>query len=132
MTEHKHAWFLRALAYGEPLENFEACYRGRQRFDRVFAANIGGIVWHPHDWEIRRKPRMIRIGAVEVQAGITEAPERRTWIWIADPAANGFAFACHWEGDLSDTQRFQRGLIHLTQENAVAMGKALAALTGMK
>lgn len=132
MTEHKHAWFLRALADGEPLGNFESCYRVGQGFDRIFAANIGSILLHPHNWQIRRKPRMVKIGDVEVQAGITEVPERGTWIWVADPAASGFAFTCHWEGDLSGMQRFQRGLIHLTQENAVAMGKALAALTEVK
>lgn len=131
MTEHKHAWFFRALTDGEPLENFEAKHACSSSYKAAISYTFR-ITTRPGQWEIRRKPRMVKIGDVEVKAGITEAPERRTWIWIADPAMSGFAFACRWDGDLSDTQRLQRGLIHLTKENAVAMGKALAALTEMK
>jgi hypothetical protein len=134
MTEHKHAWFLRALAAGEPLENFERKSSNvtEERWAAPHQLGFGSIIEFPEQWQIRRKPRMIRIGAVEVQAGITEAPESGTKLWIADPTAKDFTFAYHWDGGIVDTQRLQRGLVHLAQKPAVAMGKALAALTEVK
>lgn len=132
MTEHKHAWFLRAIADGEPLENFESRHEALKEFSRPYAGYMGGIVGCPHEWEVRRKARMIRIGDTEVQAGITEAPKYGTRVYVADPAQNGFAFSFRWDGFANDTSLIQRGLIHLSEEPAVAMGRALAALTEHK
>lgn len=132
MTEHPHAWFLRAIADGEPLGNFEAkcCF-----FDNFVALRpfyIGRIAESPRDWQVHRKPRMVKIGDTEVQAGITEAPLHGTSIWIADSTVDAYAWESIWDDHSDGKMRIQRGLIHLTREPAVAMGKALAALTEHK
>lgn len=129
--EHPHAAFLRAIADGEPIENFEFTYVEEDGFFGLLHT-LGRALLEPKALQIRRKPRTIMIGNTEVQAGITEAPEVDTRTYVADPTACDYRFAETWVGHRSDIWRMKRGLIHLTQEPAEAMGKALAAITEHK
>ena len=132
MTEHPHANLLRAIANGSlaAAEEFE-CFRTGWSDQRWIPASryLGAIMVEPHLWQVRRKSRTIKIGDVEVQAGITEEPKHHTRIWVADPSYEEFVFSDVWIGIDDDELRLQRGLVHLTQEPAIEMGRALAALT---
>lgn len=130
MTEHKHAWFLRALTDGEPLENFEVKHINYAGFHCV-AGYLSNLVTDSCKWEVRRKPRMININGIEVPEPMREAPEIGTQYWIAtviDTEPGIYA----WREDVIDRLWLSLGVCHLTKEAAEMHRKALLSFTEVK
>ena len=135
MSAHPHAELLRALADGSlsAAKEFECFFANWSEQPWVPAPwCLSAILLEPQMWQVRRKLKTVKIGGVEVQAGITEAPKHGTEIWVADATENEYAWKDAWLGTAYDKLRLQRGLLHLTKEPAVEMGRALAALTEHK
>lgn len=81
------------------------------------------------DWGYRRKPRTFMVGDVEVRP-VQGRLERGVRYYCACPTNSVFYFSFEFDGESARRKQQERGLIHTTQQDAIAHGKALAALTG--
>jgi len=132
MTEHKHAWFLRALADGEPLEAFEAKSRQCVRFITPDLEDVTYIFGNPEDWEIRRTIKTININGIEVPEPCRVPPRHMQTYYLAFPTDEIGWYETPWRGFECEQRWFKRGLIHLTKEAAEAHLKALLSFTEVK
>jgi len=97
----------------------------------------GTMIWvpkegHPQwqeEFEYRRKPRTIRIGAYDVPEPLRVAPEKNTeYYYVSLMSASG-ARRTRWEDMDSDNGMLKAGICHLTREAAEIHAKALISLT---
>lgn len=51
---------------------------------------------------------------------------------MPDPTIDRLCFWSEWDNVKLDEQRLERGVVHLTEENAIAHAKALIKLSGGK
>ncbi len=132
MTEnkqHPHAEFLRALADGEPLDAFEAMSRSSDDECRSVAGWIAQISLYPDRWQVRRKPRKIKIGDMEIDPPMRVAPPAGTKYWKVVPT-NHAADEIDWRGDALDRIWLDSGMCHATKEAAEAHRRALILVSG--
>jgi len=117
MTEHKHAEFLRALADGVPLEAFIATRDTWLAEDSPKAHNISDIYMLPERWQVRRKPKTIRIGEFSIDE--------------VESLANCVLEACKAlrSGDNYDLHCLKAGLVHPAHASAICHGQALRSFT---
>ena len=83
----------------------------------------------------RLKPRTITINGIECPAPILwDSLPDGTEFWIADPTRHDGEYTRYlvWDGQSCDVQHLQRGLVHLSKENAVAHAKAIILASGGK
>lgn len=80
----------------------------------------------------RLAPAMDTIGNVSFPKPETTKPTSGTRYWIADPVSENFtrAYRMEWVDDSYDNRVLSRGLLHLSEENAIAHAKALIKLSG--
>lgn len=125
MTEHKHAWVLRALADGAKLENFEVCLSPSGKWE-----TLAGCAWinRPDVFEIRKKMTFININGYQVPEPIREEPEEGTTVYIADITFEA-GFKVAWSGAGDDWDYLRYGIVHLASEAADLHIKALRSFT---
>jgi hypothetical protein len=130
MTEHKHAWFFRALADGVLLEDFETTHWSYDRNSWVCAEHaLLQIYTCPDEWKVRRKPRTHVVNGFTVPAPETEAPAVGAMFWFSNPSASDWcAPGFKWAGELWDLNLLSRGLVHLNEDAAAANGKAMCGV----
>lgn len=123
MTEHKHAAILRAIADGEPIENFEVLLNGWEPLAEYCSALLD------KGSTIRRKPRTIRIGQCDVPEPLREAPKCGDLVWLADVASK-HPTEIAWKaiGEYLDYW-LDIGVLHSTREAAQAHIDALLSFT---
>jgi hypothetical protein len=127
MSEHKHAALLRALADGESLDEFEA--RTEHVLDwRSVAELISSVIYHPSQWEVRRKPRTININGIEVPEPCRVPPKHSQTYYLASWTDETVS-ETSWRGFECEQRWFKRGLIHMTAEAAETHAKALLSFT---
>lgn len=125
MTEHKHAWVLRAIADGEPIDSFEIRWK-EESWEEL--TNRGSVLLAEEPgWEARRKPRTIRVGEFDVPEPMREAPKHGAAYWVA-MVTDGEPFQCEWEGAAGDKYWLSIGLCHATREAAQLHIDALLAV----
>lgn len=78
----------------------------------------------------RLAQEMITIGDVSFPKPETKAPKEGQNYFMPDPTTTKLYFRSRWDNDECDEQRLERGLVHLTEENAIAHAKALIKLSG--
>lgn len=80
----------------------------------------------------RLAQEMITIGDASFPKPETIKPELNTRYWVADPISENFtrAYRMEWVDDSYDNRVLSRGLLHLSEENAIAHAKALIKLSG--
>lgn len=83
----------------------------------------------PHK-NLRVKQPTIRIGELDVPEPLRVAPTKNTEYWIAKAANASLTYQSEWVNDNSDILWLNRGLVHLSEEAAVAHAKALIAVSG--
>lgn len=129
--EHTHAEVLRALADGEPMDAFEVHDKAWPSFHFVSChpMHLGALYIGRDKWQVRRKPRTIRIGDMDVPEPMRVAPKDGTTYWLADPTASELT-SVSWDSDTSDRYWLKSGLCHLTQEAAEAHRRALILVSG--
>lgn len=128
--EHPHAWFLRAIADGEPLESFEVHGVGWDsgRWDGAYS-NIDHVMYSPASWQIRRKPRTIRIGEIDVPEPMKEAPAKGDLLFMVDlPSRTSIRFL--WVDAPFQFDRIAARICHTTKEAAEIHRKALILVSG--
>lgn len=128
--EHPHAWVLRAIADGEPLENFELkTHKWSDDEWRNASNGLTVLLLAPGEWQVRRKPRTIRIGDMDVPEPMREALTVGTPYWVT-----GFSgcpsFSSVWGGSDYEVRWLASGGCHLTYEAAELHRKALILVSG--
>ena len=89
---------------------------------------------HP-SFKFRLKPKTILINGNECPAPILwDSLPDGTEFWIADPTRHDGEYTRYlvWDGQSCDVQHLERGLVHLSKENAVAHAKAIILASGGK
>lgn len=86
------------------------------------------------DIEYRRRPRTIMIGDREVPEPLREEPAFMTQYWVPDVHASSpnLAVSLKWVGDKFALRWLARGLVHITEEAAIAHAEALIALSAKR
>lgn len=130
MTEHKHAGFLRAIADGEPLDGWEYKAVPHGPWITLNRSLAVAMVERPDIFSTRRKPRIIRIGDMEVPEPLRGAPTMGTEIYLASTTSDmPSRFTWTAEGHLPKLW-LKRGLVHTTQEAAEQHRRALILVSG--
>lgn len=129
-TKHKHAELFEAIANGELADNFECQFRDWQpgdwyspmhRMDNIFAS--------PEAWTVRRKPRTIRIGELEVPEPMRVAPAEGTEFWLV-ATLDDRPVKTTWRSLFTELGWLKHGVCHLTKEAAETHRKALILVSG--
>ena len=77
-----------------------------------------------------RAPETIQIGGIHVPKPLMTPPPLGTRYWCAMMDEDAMTYAFTWSGDRYDELALKRGMLHLTEENAVAHAKALIKASG--
>jgi hypothetical protein len=130
MKQHPHAEILRAIADGEPLENFEVHYTHWHETDWRCSRWWASWVFHPEAWQVRRKQKTIMVNGFVVPEPVREQPKDGAEYWTPTLQDANYASGWTWlkAGDAFDNNALKRGLIHLTKEAAVAHAKAMLGI----
>ncbi|AKG19276.1 hypothetical protein AAX09_07710 [Moraxella bovoculi] len=72
----------------------------------------------------------VTIGDVSFPKPVSEPLKKGTKYWFAGLGSERCAFSYDWDDDETDKRILRRGLLHLSEENAVAHAKALIKLSG--
>lgn len=87
---------------------------------------------HPEwrkDFEYRRKPRTILINGIEVPEPVKEELLEGQSYYLVDITYPQLMQLQYWDNDTLDARFLERGLIHLTEENARKHAEALLSFT---
>lgn len=128
-TEHKYAQVLRWIADGEDVEG--RCV-GHIHWENIndFGAAKFSLAFQDRsldiDYEFRLKPRTITVNGREIATGEAVAPKAE-FFFVDIDAPNLWGATC-WGGTNLDKLRLERGLVHLTKENAIAHAKAMLGI----
>lgn len=76
-------------------------------------------------WEFRLAPRTIFVNGVEVPAGEKEEPQRDTEYFVSNPMEEDKYTRTTWTDHDLDNVWFERGLVYLNKEDAIARAKAM-------
>lgn len=81
-------------------------------------------------FKFRLVQEMITIGDVSFPKPVSEPLKKDTKYWFAVLGSERCALSYYWNDDETDKRILRRGLLHLSEENAVAHAKALIKLSG--
>ncbi len=84
--------------------------------------------FHP-EWKAeskyRRKLKTVKINGIDVPKGLTESPGYDTPVFMSTVTRSEGFFKGRWEDAPYYRTYLKSGIVHLTEENAVAMSKAM-------
>jgi len=132
MTPHPHAEFLHLVINGEDTSDWEVKHKSKAYPNTTFSPAsdyAGSVLNFPGFWTVRRKPKTIRIGEMEVPEPMRVAPAVGTHYWIVS-VSEEFSYWSTWAGDKSDFYCLERGLCQSTKEAAELHRKALILVSG--
>lgn len=125
MKEHPQAKILRAIADGKTIEVHTVSGWGAP-FSILQA--IADHEVNPR-YEFRIKPETITINGHEVPAPMRGPLGDGQEYWLTDPAKDLMCALMQWTGSDFDFVWLTRGLIHLTEDAAIAHAEALLSFT---
>lgn len=128
-TPHPHNEFLHALADGRG-DEFE-CHNevwgdGAWRPGTAFA---GAICSYPDEWTVRRKPKTIRIGEMEVPEPMRVAPPDGTIFWLVETNAD-VSYPRPWSCGRAQERWLAYGLCQATEKGAIDQRRAMILSVG--
>lgn len=82
--------------------------------------------WNEH-FKYRRKPSNITINGIEVPEPIREAPKLGEKVFLVNTASSTLVVDYLWANYKYDKEWLNKGLLHFTEEAAIAHAKALLA-----
>lgn len=122
---------LQAITDGKNLE-YRLCGTDDWRYFNHFnnGITIEGILRGSCIFRLCRE--MITVGGVSFPKPETTKPASGIRYWSADPIHEDFTrcFITEWADNSYDNRVLSRGLLHLSEENAIAHAKALVKLSG--
>ena len=130
MTAHIHAALM--LQYAQDASTTEKPWEMWEfRFDEHEKWTIltGNPAWDD-DTKYRRKPRTIRIGEIDIPEPVREPLRNGEQYFVhAIYWGDGSSHRFYWKDGSMDKRLLRRGMVHLTEEAALAHARALIALT---
>lgn len=128
-TPHPHAEFLHALADGRG-DEFECHHENWHASEWCCGPDYVWVICeYPDSWTVRRKPRTIRIGDIDVPPPMRVAPAMGTAVWLVcihtDPP-----YSYSWSGNTTEQGWLKLGICHLAKEAAEQQRKALILVSG--
>lgn len=130
-TEHKYAQVLRWIADGEEVQGkiTAGSWADLQNFSEEHSTAILKGDPHPFsNYEFRLKPRTITVNGREIVEPERKALEDDQAYWVPSIAREELQSQANWAGDAFDLRCLERGLVHLTKENAIAHAKAMLGI----
>lgn len=91
----------------------------------------GNPLWSGHR-QYRRKPRTITINGREVPEPMREAPKVGDVVYLVNITGDHVFVAFTWVADFMDAKWIQRGLVHSTEDAAIAHAEALLSFAEAK
>ena len=128
--EHPHAEFLRAIADGERLEDWEWSRFIDIEWGPVSDASAPLAFYGEKGIRFRRKPRTIRIGEFDVPEPVRELLDKHQTYYFVN--LWGRVSKVLLADDETDSRLLSLGLIHLTREAAELHRKALLSFTAQE
>lgn len=122
MKEHPQSAILRAIADGKMIEwklpnkDWKVCENPLHFIDDSYV-------------EFRIKSETLIINGHEVPCPVLEALEDGREYWYVSTTSKDTAVKCRWSDHTFDKVLIKRGLIHLTEEAAIAHAEALLSFT---
>lgn len=124
---HKHAEFFIAIANGELVDSWETRHLRTKKWSNLYA-NLHLIATFPEDWEVRRKQPTRVVNGFTVPAPLRVAPADGDSYFISDFSTERFCSLACWVNGAIDKRWLERGLIHLTEDAAIANAKAMCGI----
>ena len=128
MTAHIHAALM--LQYAQDASTTDKPWELWEYFaDHEWERLTGSPEWYVGT-KYRRKPRTIRIGEIDIPEPVREPLQNGENYFVpaidcGDECTHRFS----WDDDSTDKRLLKQGMVHLTNEAALAHAKALIALT---
>lgn len=128
MTAHIHAALM--LQYAQDASTTDKPWELWEYFsDHEWDKLTGSPAWEECT-KYRRKPRTIRIGEIDIPEPVREPLRNGEEYFIpAIDCGDAYVNKSTWDNDSMDNRLLKQGLVHLTEEAALAHAKALIALT---
>lgn len=128
MTAHIHAALM--LQYAQDASTTDKPWELWEYFsDHEWDKLTGSPAWD-EGTKYRRKPRTIRIGKIDIPEPVREPLQDGEKYFVpAIDCGYGNMNSFEWDGDSTDKRLLKQGIVHLTEEAALAHAKALIALT---
>lgn len=126
--EQRHKWadVIIAMANGQEVE-----YR-RDGEEKWWSAKVNGVdPFTDPQFNWRITPRTIKIGGIEVSEPIMKEPQRGARIFVPNPLAGNLFANLLWLPEVQQAPIImQRGLVHLTADDAITHAKAMIIASG--
>lgn len=127
-TPHPHAALMAEYAKdaaetSTPWERWEV----RTPASEYWVAAVAHPEWNTNH-EYRRKPQTITVNGFTVPKPMATAPARRASYYLASLTRSDYYFADNWSDTTYENLLLERGLIHATQEAAIAHAKAMLGI----
>lgn len=126
---HKHAEFLRAVADGESLDDWQ--YRHLEwdsgKYNGAWCY-MESITLYPDYCEVRRKVKTHVVNGFTVPAPLRVAPAEQTSYFVPSPSHKLLYMSGLWGNDAVENRWLDRGLVHLNKEAAIANAKAMCGI----
>lgn len=128
MTAHIHAALM--LQYAQDASTTEKPWELWEYFaDHEWERLTGNPAWDD-DTKYRRKPRTIRIGEIDIPEPVrNQLQYGESYFAPAIDCGDGCTNRFSWDYDPTDNRLLRQGMVHLTEDAALAHAKALIALT---
>jgi hypothetical protein len=131
-TPHPHAEFLHLVLNGEDTSDWEARHKECPNTTFSPASDYAGcVLGSPGFWTVRRKPKTIKIGEMDVPEPMRVAPADGTSYWVVR-VAEDTPYLSIWTSDETDFGFgwLNSGLCHLKKEDAEQHRRALILASG--
>lgn len=125
MPEHKHASVLRDIADGVPLSEFEVS-RNQVFWGALGEYQISSL--DAYDLYIRRKPQHIIVNGFKVPKPLDVMPNHRKQLFVPMVSSETFLSTSTGPDSSWANVMLDRGILHSTQEAAVAHAKAMLGI----
>lgn len=124
--KHPQAEVLIAIANGEDVQ----CQNGKGEW--YDCSPNTALRWLGDEFPVRIKPKTININGHEVPEPVREPLEKGQEYWVLELTNKERCCRLVWRNDHMDNRILERGLIHLSEEAALAHARALLSLTEVK
>lgn len=120
MREHSREW------WEERIDLIKAFIDGKEIYCDSHILNLIAFDLDISYYKI--KPKTISVSGFEVPEPVNSELDMGYVYYIPVPSSYNYYCECHWEDHLVNNIHLERGLVHLTKENAIAHAKAMLGI----
>ena len=120
--------FLQLIQSGKSPDNYEFSWGTKSVWYNVSRFDGTLDEFHVRDLLFREKQKYINVNGFKVPAPETVAPDISTKYYLPISSHELYHEELYYHNDLFDARILQRGMLHLTKENAVKHAKAMIGI----